>query len=238
MADWYISSTISKKYDLYLKQSDALSADVDSFLNSRINDFNATEEFLDLLKSTIEGKKIDNIETLQTKGQDIYSNVAKDFNIILTKYFFILNESQKKYLKSELEKENKEILDKMSEESHERFKESFEFLLDDLSDSQIKILKKYQSAFRLSQELRLESRQKLHQIMFSSKIDKAKLTESFEMYVNKTLIREDDFKAVNLNYKNLFQEMISSLSQEQISYAKKTIDETKEKIRDLKKVKF
>src|SRR5690606_7987229 len=102
----------------------------------------------------------------------------------------------------------------------------------------ITILKKYQSAFRLSQELRLEARKKLHEIMFSPKTDKAKLTESFEIYVNKTLIREDDFKTVDLNYKNMFQEMIKSLSPEQISYAKKTIDETKEKIRDLKKVKF
>src|SRR5690606_10146112 len=136
MIDWYISSNISSKYDLYLRQSENLSEDIDVFLNSRVNDFNEAENFLELLGKTIEKKETKNIKALQSKGQAIYAGVASDFNQILIKYFFILNESQKKHLKKELLKENKEIENKIAKQSHNNFSEGLEYLLGDLTDEQ------------------------------------------------------------------------------------------------------
>lgn len=157
-ADTYIENQVEKRLPLYSSQEEALSKDIDKFLNAHKDRVRKILPILDKLDL----EKPATLEEQWPKFSEAYLEIAADFSKILAKHMSVFDKKQKKDFLKKLKEENNAILARDKDERKKKVEERVRSLLGTLTDQQKKILKSKASVFDEQVVTRMERRSKLH----------------------------------------------------------------------------
>ena len=193
--DWLIEIRLQAQLDLYYKQRQKLSNDIDVFLNSQKA---RVPDALKLLKSIDFDKALD-AEEILNQALVLYKSTSMDFNLLLSQYLSILDSKQQKHFFNEQIKDNKKILKNLEVQNLKKLKERVEFFIGPLQQHQEPILSEYLPSWKKRSELRLERRKifhaKLKEILAGplTEQDKAsKILAEFEQYISTSFSQIED----------------------------------------------
>lgn len=157
-ADTFIEQQVEKRLPLYSSQEEALSKDIDKFLNEHKDRARAILPMLD----RIDLDRAASLDEEYPKITNAYLEIARDFSAILAKHMSKFDEKQTKdFLKKMLE-ENSEIFQRDRKERRKKIETRVRSFLGTLTDEQIKILKDHEKLFDEQVVIRSERRSRLH----------------------------------------------------------------------------
>lgn len=157
-ADTFIQRQVEKRLPLYDAQEDALSRDIDRFLNEE-------KERVKSIVPLLNKINLDDPMTLDQqypKITDAYLEIAYDFSKILARHMSSFDEKQIKDFLKRMREENNSIFLKDREERREKIEARVRHLLGTLSDEQKKILHENGKIFDAQIVRRSERRARLH----------------------------------------------------------------------------
>lgn len=157
-ADTYIQSQVEKRLPLYDAQEDALSRDIDKFLNDHKSRVKEIVPFLN-------GINLDDPASLDEQWPKIsaaYLDIARDFSGILARHMSAFDDKQRKDFLKRMREENDAIFERDKKERKEKIESRVRHLLGTLTREQTNILTSHAKDFDHQIERRSERRSKLH----------------------------------------------------------------------------
>lgn len=157
-ADTYIQKQVEKRLPLYDAQEDALSRDIDKFLNEQKERVKSIVPLLNKINLD-DSTSLDQQYPLITEK---YLEIARDFSHILAKHMSAFDPKQTKDFLKRMREENNDIFTKGRKERHEKIESRVRHFLGTLSDEQKKILHDNGKTFDAQVVRRSERRGILH----------------------------------------------------------------------------
>lgn len=156
-ADVMIQHQIEKRLPLYSAQKDALSKDIDKFLNEQ-------KPFAKEAVSAITSIELDvsKVDEKYDYLNALYKRLALNFSKLMSKYMAPLDEKQQKEFAKHLKEDNEKIARQKPDEQLEKIEERFEKLFGTISDKQKLIFASEKKYLADRQTIRLQRREKLH----------------------------------------------------------------------------
>ncbi len=157
-ADTYIETQVEKRLPLYDSQEEALSKDIDKFLNDH-------KERVRSIIPIFDKVSLENPATLDEQYPKLaaaYLEIATDFSQIIAKHMSVFDKKQTKEFLKKMREENNEVFLRDKEDRKEKTEERVEKLLGSLTKEQKKILKDNAKNFDDQVVARSERRSKLH----------------------------------------------------------------------------
>ncbi len=157
-ADTYIELQVEKRLPLYHAQKEALSKDIDKFLNGHKQ---MARQIIPILEEA-DLEKPSSLDEQSPKIQKVYLEIASHFSKILAHHMAAFDEKQKKNFLQKMREENDEMFQKGRKDRMEKVESRAKSFLGSLTNDQEKILKDNRKIFDQQIVTRSEKRSKLH----------------------------------------------------------------------------
>lgn len=222
-ADTYIEHQIGKRLPLNDAQEEALSKDVDRFLNEHKD---RARSLIPMLEK-IDFERSSSLDEQYPKIAEEYSEIAKNFSIILARHMATFDKKQTKSFLSKMLEENQEIFQRDKKDREEKVESRVRSLLGTLTPEQIKILKDSGSIFDEQIVLRSERRSRLH-TDFKTILEQDIARESKEKQILDAFVAYQKEALANTRNLEIAKKLIPSLSKIQRTNLKSKIGEIQE----------
>lgn len=193
--DLVIELRMQAQLDLYYKQKQMLSKDIDLYLNSqkyRVPDALKLMNSIDLESAL---KTEDNFNQILA----LYKSASMDFNLLLCRYLSLLDTRQQEHFFKKQFEDNTKIAEYMLEQNLVKLKERVEFFTGPVQKNQEPILSAYLPSWKKRTEIRLERRKGLHTKLklilagpLTSEEKTTKLAGEFEQYISESFSDRED----------------------------------------------
>ncbi|MES2526956.1 MAG: hypothetical protein V4598_07700 [Bdellovibrionota bacterium] len=157
-ADTYIETQVEKRLPLYDSQEEALSKDIDKFLNGHKE---KARQILPIL-AKVDLERPASLDEQYPKFSETYLDIASDFSKILARHMSVFDKKQQKDFLKKMREENNDLFTKGRKERQEKVESRVRSLLGTVTDDQKKILKANRKTFDEQIVVRSERRSKLH----------------------------------------------------------------------------
>lgn len=221
-ADFVLESQIEKRLPLYSAQKEALSKDVDKFLNEQKGVVKAALPVVNQLEL-----KEEKVDEQYHRLKSVYDQMALNFSKLMSTYMALLDEKQKNEFLENLSEENEKISKHDDDDIMERVHDRFETLFGTISEAQEKTLGEFKAYYKQRSIDRLVRRKELHQKfaeIYRMEVSKESRTNyfytAFKAYQEKAVDSENNLKMI--------KKILPTLSEKQKENFKGRIQDLKE----------
>ncbi|MFP5458361.1 MAG: hypothetical protein ACLGG7_06485 [Bacteriovoracia bacterium] len=182
--DNLIEFQTSTRLDLYHHQKKHLEAQVTGFLKDEQKRSSKARELLDALT-------LEDLSGFPQIWKEItleYNRIALAYSRILVHHLTELDQKQQDHFFQKMKDENREIEDRLKDESLKRYEERVEFFLGSINSSQRQFLRQELPRLKERSRQRLQRRQQLHaklkHILEQLKTSPERLEETYQAFVS------------------------------------------------------